>query len=299
MKKAALYCRISVEDKSNCESESIKNQKILLQKYAKDNGFEIYKIYCDEDYSGLDNERPQFKQMIEDSNKKLFDTIICKNQSRFTRDISTADKYLNVIFPQMGIRFIGIVDNIDTSVKNGKRIRQINSLVNEWYCEEISENIRSVFKRKMETGLFIGTYAPYGYIKNPKYKHKLEIDKNTEENIKLIFKLFKEGKNCREIAEILTEMKIPTPSQYKISKGMDMGRKNIKNKGVWSKNTIRKILTNPVYMGDMVQGKERKISYKSNKVSSVSKEEWIWVKNTHEPIISKEDFLSVQNMFNK
>lgn len=299
MKRAALYCRISVEDKGSFESESIKNQRELLEKYAFEKGYDVYKIYFDEDYSGLDDDRPQFKEMICNAEKGFFDTIICKNQSRFTRNIATAEKYLNLKFPEWGIRFIGVVDNVDTNLKGGKRMRQINSLVNEWYCEEISENIRAVFKRKMEEGLFIGPYAPYGYIKNRFEKHKLDVDENTAENVKFIFNMFIEGKNCGQIANLLTNRNIPTPSQYKISKGQDLGRKNIKKYGVWSQNTVRKILKNPVYVGDMVQGKEKKISYKSKKVALVSSDNWIMVKNTHNPIVSREDFEKVQSIFDK
>lgn len=298
MNKVAIYCRISVEDKGFSESESIKNQKNLLEKFAKDRGYSIYKIYCDEDFSGLDNERPAFKQLIADAENKLFDTIICKNQSRFTRDMRTAEEYIGIRFPELNIRFIGVVDNVDTAKKSTKRVSQINSLINEWYCEEISENIRSVFKRKMETGLFIGTYAPYGYVKSCECKHKLLVDYETCQNVKLIFDMFLEGKSCGEIAKILTFKNIKTPSQYKSSKGIDRGRK-VKKEGVWSPNTVRKILKNPVYIGHMVQGKERKVSYKSSKVRATPKDEWIWVFNTHKPIVSEDIFYKVQKRFER
>lgn len=291
LQKVALYCRISNEDSSYQESESIQNQKLLLINYAKEKNWSVFDIYCDENYSGLDDKRPDFCRMLSDAQKGLFSIILCKTQSRFTRDILTAEKYLHQAFPLWGIRFVTVVDQVDTHYKENKKSRQINSLINQWYCEELSENIKKVFYQKQLKGQFLGNYAPYGYQKSSKNKHQLLIDETTAPIVRFIFEQYAFYKvSYQAIASFLTNQKIPTPSQYKLSQGKDMGRKGVKHPGIWSASTIRRILHNPVYIGHMVQGKEKKISYKFKKVVAVPKQNWIVVKNTHAPIISETVF---------
>ena len=161
---AALYCRLSKEDleKSGNESESIQNQKMLLVDYATANDFAIHKIYTDEDKSGF-GDRPAFRQMIKDARAGFFNTIICKHQSRFTRDMELVEKYIHGHFVDWGIRFISITDHVDTDIRGNKKARQIHGLINEWYSEDLSENIRAVFRKKMQQGQFIGAFACYGY----------------------------------------------------------------------------------------------------------------------------------------
>ena len=170
MIKVAIYCRLSDEDKdkviSTKDSESIKNQKNILIKYAAQQGWSIYKIYSDDDFSGLDNQRPAWNEMIKDAKERKFNIILCKSQSRFTRDMEVVEKYLHNKFIEWGIRFIGLTDNSDTLNKGNKKQRQINGLVNEWYCEDVSENIKSVFDMKRKEGKFIGSFACYGYKKS-------------------------------------------------------------------------------------------------------------------------------------
>lgn len=291
MPKAALYCRLSVEDGTGEESESIRNQRILLIAYAQKNGWEIYDIYEDEDYSGLREDRPAFCRLIQDAKDKKFEIILCKTQSRFTRSAATAEIYLHERFPLWGIRFITVVDGVDTSKKENKKARQINSLVNEWYCEELSENIRSVLRRKMEMGQFLGNYAPYGYEKDASNRHHLIILEEEASVVRIITKLYLSGLSCKKIAEQLTLENIPTPSQEKQKRGQDLGREVCKK---WGAGTVRKILKNPVYIGHMVQGREQKVSYKSKKTIELPKESWIVVKNTHEPILSEKTFEKIQ-----
>ena len=167
-KRAAIYCRLSREDDNlACDevSESIQNQQKLLCEYAKKNGFSVYCMYVDENYSGLDNTRPAFCRMIEDARCGRFDTILCKNQSRFTRDMETAQYYLNELFPLWHVRLIGICDGVDTNDMKNLRLRQINGLINEWYSEDLSDNIRQILRDKMMRGQFIGSFACYGYTK--------------------------------------------------------------------------------------------------------------------------------------
>lgn len=293
--KVAIYCRLSTEDEgvglSQQESESIQNQRLLLTDFAKKQGWVLYHIYCDEDYSGLDDNRPQFCNMISDAKAGKFSIILCKTQSRFTRNMETAERYLHHYFLLWNIRFVTVVDHVDTDLKGNKKARQINGLINEWYCEEISDNIRAVFRRKMELGQFVGNYAPYGYLKNPKNHHQLEIDKEAAKIVRHIFTLYLEKYlSCKKIAETLTEAGVETPWQRKLARGQDTGRKNVSHPQRWSETTVRKILRNQVYVGDMVQGRERKLSFKEKKVIHLPENQWIVAKNTHEPIISRNTF---------
>ncbi|MGB8455081.1 MAG: recombinase family protein [Anaerocolumna sp.] len=304
--KAALYCRLSKEDQDKInqgdESASIQNQKMLLVDYALDHKFVIYDIYFDDDYSGLDSERPAFKKLIRDAKNGCFNMIICKTQSRFTRDMELVEKYIHGLFPLIGIRFIGVVDNVDTDVKGNKKARQINGLINEWYCEDLSENIRSVFRSKMEKGQFLGAYALYGYKKDPGDNHKLIIDEEAANVVRKIFTYAVQGMGNRQICDKLYEEKIPTPCIYKKHKGLSyqhsLKEETFGKAGIWGVTTIRKMLSNRMYLGDMVQGRERKVSYKSKKVIEVPESEWIIVPNRHEPIIEKDVFDLVQELRN-
>ena len=288
----AIYCRLSVEDadRGMAESESIQNQRSLLLEYAKRQGWTVYDIYADEDYSGLREDRPAFQRMLTDAENGCFSIILCKTQSRFTRNAVTAERCLHEWFPRWGIRFVTVVDHVDTAFLGNKKARQINSLVNEWYSEELSENIRAVFRRKMEQGQFLGNYAPYGYCKDPLDRHHLVIDPETAPVVEEIYHLYLSGLSCKMIAVRLTERATPTPSQVKKSRGQDLGRKDCRK---WSAGTVRKILKNPVYLGHMVQGKEEKISFKEKKVRELPKKLWFVVKNTHDAIINEGIFAEV------
>ncbi len=286
---AAIYCRLSVEDREKelLESESIRNQRSLLLSYAAEQGWAVYDIYADEDYSGLRDDRPEFQRLLQDAEKGCFSIILCKTQSRFTRNAVTAEKFLHGKFPLWGIRFVTVVDRVDTALRENKKARQINSLVNEWYSEELSENIRSVFRRKMEEGKFLGNYAPYGYRKDPSDRHHLVKDPETAAVVEKIYGLYLSGLSCKMVAEVLTAEQVPTPSQVKQSRGEDLGRKQCLR---WSAGTVRKILKNPVYLGHTVQGKERKISFKEKKVRGMPRNQWIVVENTHEAVINDAVF---------
>ncbi len=274
---------------------------MILTEYAARNGFILHEIYADDDYSGLDSDRPAFNQMIRDAKKGLFNTIICKTQSRFTRDMEVVEKYLHGLFPLLGIRFIGVVDHVDTNNRGNKKARQINGLINEWYCEDLSESIKSVYKSKMQQGQFLGAFAPYGYIKDPQDRHRLIIDNEAAQVVKKIFQLYLEGFGVQKIRNKLYEEGIPTPTVYKTDfQSLNYSNPQLSNfnqkYGFWASGTIKRILTNETYIGSIVQGKERKISYKSKKVSTVPKNEWYVVPDCHEPIIAKEDFELVQKI---
>lgn len=300
---AALYLRLSKEDidkiNGGDDSESIKNQRIMLTDEALKRGFMIADIYSDDDYSGTDSERPEFKRLIEDAKLKKFNVVLCKSQSRFTRDMEMAEKYINRIFPLLGIRFISVVDNIDTNIKGNKKARQINALINEWYVEDLSDNIRSVFRAKMQQGQFLGSFAAYGYKRDENDRHKIVVDEEAAKIVHKIFDYYCEGYGVKAICNKLYEEQIPTPSEYKVDCGLNFRTPNFgkyKVKCLWSETTVKKILKNETYIGTLIQGREKKLSYKSKKIVAAPKDEWIIKKNNHEPIISDEQFYKVQEL---
>ena len=183
--RVAIYCRLSEEDRNKQsetdDSNSIQNQKSMLLQYSLEHGWEVYNIYSDDDYTGSDRRRPEFNRLLEDAKNRKFDIVLCKTQSRFTRELELVEKYIHGLFPIWGIRFISIVDNADTANKGNKKSRQINGLVNEWYLEDMSENIKSVLTDRRKNGHHIGAFALYGYKKDPDVKGHLIIDEEAAE----------------------------------------------------------------------------------------------------------------------
>lgn len=298
--KVALYIRLSKEDmekiKEGDDSESIKNQRLMLSEYSMKMNWQIYDFYVDEDISGAGEYRPEFERLLKDAKNREFDIVLCKSQSRFTRDMVEVEDIIHSKFLEWGIRFIGITDNADTAVPGNKKSRQINGLVNEWYLEDLSNNIRSTYRSKMEDGQFLGAFAPYGYKKDPQDKHKFVIDEEAAKVVRLIFQLYLQGKGTQAIAKILTGKGIPKPTFYKKSKGYKFNVPNLSKYAAWGHTTINRILKNPVYIGTLTQGKETTVSYKNRKRISVSPDKWVVKKNTHEPIISSNDFYKVQEL---
>ena len=297
--KVGIYLRLSQEDKEkqNDTSESIKNQRNMLIDYInKQPNFKLIDEYCDEDLSGVGTYRPEFERLIRDCKSKKLDIVLCKSQSRFTRDMEIVEKYINNKFREWNIRFISISDNADTEVLGNKKSRQINGLVNEWYLEDISNNIRSAFKSKMKQGEFISPFASFGYEISKHNNNKLVIDPIASEIVKQIYYLYLKGFGFSKIAKYLNHKNIPSPSLYKYQKGIKLNivsnkpREKIK----WNPNSIKTILTNEIYLGHLIQGKRTTISYKNHKIKNKDKNEWIKVENTHEAIIDKEIFNKVQ-----
>ncbi|WP_312644253.1 recombinase family protein [Hydrogenoanaerobacterium sp.] len=298
---AAVYCRLSKEDTAllGCEevvqeSESIQNQRALLTEYAAEQGWQIYDIYCDEDYSGIDRERPAFCRLLADAEQRRFDVILCKTQSRFTRDMELVEHYIHNRFVVWGIRFVAVVDNIDTDVQGNKKARQINGLINEWYLEDLSENIKAVFRHKRNTGQYIGGFPVYGYQKSSTDKNRLMIDEQAAEVVRKVFSLYLAGNGKQQIASMLNAWGVPNPTKYKQSKGWNyVNGAQRSDLGLWSKTSVGRILKNQMYTGDLVQGTRKKISYKSKNLVTVPKEDWVIVPDTHEAIIDRETFSAV------
>ncbi len=300
--RVGIYLRLSQEDKDkqneNIQSESIKNQRNLLIDYInKQPNFIFEHEYCDEDLSGAGTYRPQFEKLIKDCENKKIDIVLCKSQSRFSRDMEIVEKYINNKFKEWGIRFIGISDNADTDNFGNKKSRQINGLVNEWFLEDTSNNIRSAFNSKMKQGEFISPFAPFGYEISKSDNNKLVVDPIASEIVKKIFNLYLCGLGFTNIAKYLNTQNIPCPSLYKYKNGCKLNvvsnkpREQIK----WSPNAIKTILKNEVYIGNLIQGKRTTVSYKNHKIINKKSFEWIKKENTHDAIIKEEIFNKVQN----
>ena len=293
--RTAIYCRLSEEDrnKGGAESESIQNQRTMLLQYAAEMGWTVTEIYCDEDYTGSDRSRPDFNRLLRDAEGRKFDIILCKSQSRFTRELELVEKYLHGRFAELGIRFVGYADHADTANRGNKKARQINGLVNEWYLEDLSDNIRTVMRSKQRMGCFIGSFAPYGYCKSEQNKNQLVPDAEAAETIRFIFEERLRGATPARIANRLNACRIVNPSTYKAQKQPQFHRANIR-KTEWSAATVRSILENPVYCGNMRQHVREKISYKSDRTRRIPKQEQIFVEDTHRPIVTKEQWNAVQ-----
>ena len=296
--KVAIYCRLSEEDRNKQfetdDSNSIQNQKSMLLQYAMEQGWELYNIYSDDDYAGADRRRPEFNRLLKDAEQHRFDIILCKTQSRFTRELELVEKYIHGLFPLWGIRFVSIVDNADTANKGNKKSRQINGLVNEWYLEDMSDNIRSVLTNRRQNGFHIGAFALYGYKKDPNQKGHLIIDEEAAAVVREVFTLFSQGYGKTAIARMLNDRGIPNPTEYKRLHGLRYQQPKMKNSTLWKYFAISDMLTNEIYIGNMVQGKYGSVSYKTKQNKPRPKEEWYRVEGTHEPIIDRELWDRVQ-----
>lgn len=304
--KAAIYCRLSDEDrnKKNPEedSRSIQTQKAMLRDYAREQGWDIYQIYSDDDYSGADSNRPEYNRLLRDAEAGKFDIVLCKHQSRFTRDMVHVETYINEKFKEWGIRYISLLDGADTALAGNKKSRQINGLVNEWYLEDLSENMRKAYATRKKEGKYIASCPVYGYIKDPENPYHLVVDEPAAQVVRRIFEQYLSGVSMNMIARMLNEDGIPTPTEYKTKiqginfKGTENLRKTKRYKGdtVWQSSSVNRILKNEIYTGGLYQNRQRTISYKNHNRVLLPREEWIIVENTHEAIISKDDFERVK-----
>ena len=289
MEKAAIYLRLSKEDVEKGEREnsrSIENQRVILEEYARVHQLQIYDCYVDDDYSGLYFERPAFSRMLSDAARHEFTVVLAKSQSRLSRNMEHTEYLLHNLFPQLGIRFLGVVDGVDSAQRAGKKARQINALVNEWYSEDLSENIRAVYQRKMQNGEYLGAYAPYGYRKSKEDSHKLEIVEEEAYWVRKIYDMYLKGCSTQEIQQELVKNKVETPS----------AKRKGNHEYQWSISTIKKILSNEVYVGAVIQGKSKRRSFKEKKIVSCPKESWIVVEAMHAPIVERELFEQVRRL---
>lgn len=301
---ADIYVRLSSEDrdKKNIadESESIQNQKTMLINYCVEKGWHINGIYCDEDYSGADSKRPDWNRVLKDCEEGKCSIVVCKTQSRFSRDMEMIEKYIHGKFLEWGIRFVGVVDNADTNIKGNKKARQINGLVNEWYLEDLSENIKSTLSAKRKNGEFVGSFAPYGYLVDPENKNHLIIDNIAAPVVRRIFEMYIQGFGYVAIAKLLNGENIPPPCVHKKQQGLKYYNgnfeKSLSSQKIWSEASVYSILNRLEYTGALVQGRREVINYKTKKRRKKPESQWDIVENMHEPIVTLEQYLKVQEL---
>lgn len=297
--KVGIYTRLSKEDGNEEESNSIETQKIFLTNFVKEKGWQIVKIYVDDGYSGTNFNRPDFQKMLKDIENKEIDCVITKDLSRLGRSYLDCGFYLEVYFPENKIRYIAVNDGVDTLSNMSMDITPFKNILNEMYAKDISVKIKSALNTRFKQGEYISTYAPFGYIKDPNQKNHLIIDKNAEPTIRLIFDLALQGLGVRKIALYLKEHKIMKPSAYMKRNGV-IGLERCAESGDynWVENSVRTILRSPVYAGNCATHKRQVVSYKSKKRLSKKPEEWEVVYNTHEGIVTQEEFDLIQKMMN-
>ncbi len=299
----ALYLRLSkVDDGEQDESESIASQKAMLTKFVISNpDFNVVDYYIDDGFSGTNFDRPNFQRMWQDIRNGNVNCVIVKDLSRFGRNTIETDNFLEVVFPTLKIRFISLLEELDTflnpDLSNQKLLIAFKNLMNDEYARDISTKVKSANAAHRRKGDFIGSFAPYGYKKDPNNHHKLIIDEEVAPIIKQIFSMCLKGQSIISIARELNKAGYISPIDYKKQQGYKIKIPNYVGKyHIWTSTTIKTILQNEVYIGNMVQGKSCVVSYKNKKKIEKPKDEWVIVENTHEPIVSKDDFEKVQNL---
>lgn len=295
----AEYVRLSRDDGDKAESDSIKNQKKLIDNYIKGKAdFFVYDIYIDDGYSGTNFNRPAFGRMLKDIEKGKVNCVIVKDLSRFGRDYIDTGKYLERYFPNRNVRFISVTDNIDSFERSYDMLLPIKNIFNEQYARDISEKIHAAVFTKQKAGEFIGAFASYGYKKSLTDKNKLVADPYAAEVVRRIFALYIKGCGKDRIAALLNKEGILCPSEYKKLNGEKYKNANRpENTVYWTYSTINRILQNELYIGNMVQG--RKVQKMRGKPQMKDKEEWIVVPHTHEPIIDENTWDTTQNLLRR
>ena len=296
--KAALYCRLSVDDGNFGGSVSIETQKILLEQYCKDHKITDYKFYCDAGCSGTNFDRPSFKKMLSDIDEGKINLVIVKDLSRFGRNYVEAGMYVQR-FTDSNIRFIAADDNYDSLVNSDDLLFPIKNVVNEMYARDVSKKTKAAKKAKARDGQFIGSKAPFGYKIDPNDRHHLIVDEPAAQVVKRIFRLASEGVGYNKMAKIFREEKVLTPIAYFNLNNPDYFKSDYWRKEFdWHVTSIRAILNNEVYLGKLVYGKQRNKSMKSKEKVRNPKEDWIVVENCHEPIITQELWDTVHKILN-
>ena len=291
----ALYIRLSKEDETEGPSQSVTNQKSLLNEFVQQHRLSVYDTYVDDGWSGTSFDRPDFQRMIEDIEAKKVNMVITKDLSRLGRDYIMTGHYMERYFPEKRVRYISLLDGIDTGVEStANDITPFRAIMNDMYAKDISKKIKSVKRDKQRKGQFIGGKPMYGYKMHPTEKNEIVIDEEVAPVVRRIFAMALDGMSCRKIAATLNEEGVPTPATYC---GWNMGRKG-PYAGLWSSERISEMLQNETYLGNMVQGRTVKISYKSKKCLKQDRENWVVVENTHEPLIDKETFQKVRMLVN-
>ena len=288
---AALYIRLSKEDESEGPSQSVQNQESLLREFVQQHRLSVYDTYIDDGWSGTSFDRPAFQRMIADIEAKKVNMVITKDLSRLGRDYILTGHYMERYFPEHRVRYISLLDGIDTGVDStANDITPFRAIMNDMYAKDISKKIKSVKRDKQRKGQFIGGKPAYGYKMHPTEKNKIVIDEEVAPVVRRIFALALSGMSCRNIATRLNQEGIPTPATYA---NLPVARPGPYT-GLWSSERISEMLQNETYIGNMVQGRSVKISYKSKKCLRQAPANWVVVEGTHEPLVDGETFRKVQ-----
>lgn len=291
--KAALYMRLSKDDDGTGESSSIGTQRKMLHSYAIENDFEIYEEYVDDGYSGTNFDRPAWKRLLEDIDARKVNLVITKDLSRLGRDYIMTGQLTEIYFPSKGIRYIAVNDGYDSD-SPWSDIAPFKNIVNEMYARDTSKKIRSAFQTKIKEGAFIGNFAPYGYQKDPQNKNHLLVDPVAASIVREIFEWAEQGAAPSRIADTLNKRKVLTPAMYRCAGRPYLNLDDYSNRKEWTSGTVCKLLSNPVYLGHIAQGKTVKVSFKSSVTLRKPRKEWVVVENMHEPLISEEIFERVR-----
>ena len=303
--RTAIYCRLSREDGDKVESNSIASQRAICEDYiARHDDLELVcEPFVDDGYSGVSFNRPQFKKLEEAIRKGALDCIVVKDLSRFSRNYIDGGRYIEKIFPQLGIRFIAINDAYDSLTgdpQSDSFVIPFKNLINDSYCKDISMKIRSSLEVKQKSGEFVGSFAPYGYMKSPENKNQLIVDEAVSEYVQMIFSMYKDGFSIGRIAKRLNQMGVLSPMEYKHSAGVKFDTVfKTSDTAKWTYKAVQRILTNEVYIGVLAQGKRGTPNYKVRVVKSKDESEWVKVENAHEALVSYEDFMAVKVMMQR
>ena len=292
---AALYIRLSKEDESEGPSQSVQNQESLLREFVQQHRLSVYDTYIDDGWSGTSFDRPAFQRMIADIEAKKVNMVITKALSRLGRDYIMTGHYMERYFPEHRVRYISLLDGIDTGVDStANDITPFRAIMNDMYAKDISKKIKSVKRDKQRKGQFIGGKPVYGYKMHPTEKNKIVIDEEVAPIVRRIFALALSGMSCRNIAALLNQEGVPTPATYA---NLPVARPGPYT-GLWSSERISDMLQNETYIGNMVQGRSVKISYKSKKCLRQDPVNWVVVEGTHEPLVDPETFRKVRMLVN-
>ena len=292
---AALYIRLSKEDESEGPSQSVQNQESLLREFVQQHQLSVYDTYIDDGWSGTSFDRPAFQRMTADIEAKKVNMVITKDLSRLGRDYILTGHYMERYFPEHRVRYISLLDGIDTGVDStANDITPFRAIMNDMYAKDISKKIKSVKRDKQRKGQFIGGKPVYGYKMHPTEKNKIVIDEEVAPIVRRIFALALSGMSCRNIATLLNQEGVPTPATYAHLPVAKPGPYT----GLWSSERISDMLQNETYIGNMVQGRSVKISYKSKKCLKQNPANWVVVEGTHEPLVDLETFQKVRMLVN-
>ena len=292
---AALYIRLSKEDESEGPSQSVQNQESLLREFVQQHRLIVYDTYIDDGWSGTSFDRPAFQRMIADIEAKKVNMVITKDLSRLGRDYILTGHYMERYFPEHRVRYISLLDGIDTGVDStANDITPFRAIMNDMYAKDISKKIKSVKRDKQRKGQFIGGKPVYGYKMHPTEKNKIVIDEEVAPIVRRIFAMALSGMSCRNIATLLNQEGVPTPATYA---NLPVARPGPYT-GLWNSERISDMLQNETYIGNMVQGRSVKISYKSKKCLKQDPANWVVVEGTHEPLVDRETFQKVRMLVN-